>query len=168
MPANPLFRQTTTQAAPTNRYAPFGFKGNPFPEKPSVLPGSEDPRCNGSIYVEQARAQEQQRFEELLIPRADRTTRPMAFLMDKAQRKGRGIGKTAFLNHQRLRIMADLGDAITAGSQILLATHVLTPAGGNSRKFWQFARAVIQALNEQEVLAQMLWRLRAFSGLIPE
>jgi hypothetical protein len=168
MPGNPLFRQATTPPPPTNRYARFGFTGNPFPEKPSVLPGSADPRSNGSIYVEQARVHEQQRFEELLIPRPDRAALPMAFLMDAAQRKGRGLGKTAFLSHQRRRIMADLGEAATAGSQVLFAVHVFTPTGGNCRKFWQFARALIETLNEQEVLAQLLWRLRAFSGLIPE
>ncbi|MBV9125739.1 MAG: hypothetical protein JO112_20510 [Planctomycetes bacterium] len=84
-----------------------------------------------------------------------------------ATRKGRGLGKTAFLNHQRVRIMADLGDALTEGSHILFAAHVCTPAGGNCRKFWQFARAVFDALNEQEVLAQLIWRLRVFSDLIP-
>jgi hypothetical protein len=166
MPTSPLFRTTTAPATQPNPYGRFGFKRNPFPEKPGVLPDSEDPRTNGSIYVEPARIGEQQRFEDLLVPRADRSARPMAFLMDAAQRKGRGLGKTAFLNHQRRRIMADLGEALTAGAHVLFAVHVLTPAEGNSRKFWQFARALIEALNEQEVLARLLWRLRAFSGLI--
>jgi hypothetical protein len=167
MPANPLFRQAPAPAAEINPYARYGFRWNPFPEKAGVLPGSEDPRLNGTIYVESARAQEQQRFEELLIPHPGRSVLPMAFLMDTAQRKGRGIGKTAFLNHQRLRIMADLGDALSAGAHVLFAVHVFTPPSGNSRKFWQFARTLIESLNEQEVLARLLWRLRAFSGLIP-
>ena len=167
MPTSPLFRTSTAPATLSNPYGRFGFKWNPFPEKPGVLPESEDPRTNGSIYVEQARIEEQRRFEELLIPRADRSARPMAFLMDAAQRKGRGLGKTAFLNYQRRRIMADLGDALTAGAHVLFAVHLLMPAEGNSRKFWQFARALMEALNEQEVLAGLLWRLRAFSGLVP-
>jgi hypothetical protein len=168
MPASPLFRTAPAPAALSNPYERFGFKWNPFPEKAGVLPESEDPRTNGSIYVEEARIGEQQRFEELLVPRADRSARPMAFLMDAAQRKGRGLGKTAFLNYQRRRIMADFGEALTAGSHVLFAVHVLTPAEGNSRKFWQFARALMEALNDQEVLARLLWRLRAFSGLVPD
>jgi hypothetical protein len=167
MPLHPLFRRTTTPATQVNLYARIGFKWNPFPDKPGGLPESEDPRSNGSIYVEQARAREQRRFEELLIRRPDRSAVPMAFLMDAAQRRRRGIGKTAFLNYQRLRIMADLGDAVTAGSQIMFAVHVFTPPSGNSRKFWQFARALFESLNEQEVLARLLWRLRGFSGVIP-
>jgi hypothetical protein len=166
MPTSLLFRRPTAPPARSNPYERFGFKWNPFPEKAGVLPESEDPRTNGSIYVEEARLGEQRRFEELLIPRADRSARPMAFLMDAAQRKGRGTGKTAFLNYQRRRIMADLGDELTAGAHVLFAVHLLTPAEGNSRKFWQFARALIEALNDQEVLAGLLWRLRAFSGLV--
>ncbi len=166
MPENPLFRRTT--AAPTeNPFARLGYRLNPFPEKPGVVPDSEDRRSNGKIYLEQARTVEQQRFEELLIPRAGRSTLAMAFLMDAATRKGRGLGKTAFLNYQRLRIMPDLGDALTRGAHILFAAHVCITPGGSCRKFWQFARAVIDTLNEQEVLAQLLWRLRFFSNIIP-
>jgi hypothetical protein len=165
---SPLFRTSISPATLSNPYGRFGFKWNPFPEKPGVLPESEDPRINGSIYVEQARIEQQRRFEELLVPRTDLSARPMAFLMDAAQRKGRGIGKTAFLNHQRRRIMADFGEALSEGAHVLFAVHVFTPAEGNSRKFWQFARALFEALNDQEVLARLLWRLRAFSGLIPQ
>jgi hypothetical protein len=168
MPTSPLFRTSTALAPPATPYGRFGFKWNPFPEKPGVLPESDDPRTNGSIYVEQARIHEQRRFEELLAPRADRSARPMAFLMDAAQRKGRGIGKTAFLNHQRRRIMADFGETFTAGAHVLFTVHLFTPADGNSRKSWQFARALIEALNDQDVLANMLWRLRAFSGLVQD
>ena len=55
MPVNPLFRQTTI-AAPENPYARLGFRCNPFPEKPGVIPGSDDPRSNGTIYVATTRA----------------------------------------------------------------------------------------------------------------
>jgi hypothetical protein len=165
--SNPLFRSPNQVQPSANPYERLEYRGNPFPERPAIVPNSVDPRCNGSIYVEQARGQEQQRFEELLIPKPGQPGMPMVFLMDTATRKGRGLGKTAFLNHQRRRIMADLGDALTGGAHVLFAAHVLTPAGGNCRKFWQFARALIETLNEQEVLAQLLWRLRAFSGLLP-
>ena len=71
MPENPLFRQTTTAVA-ENPYARLGYQWNPFPEKAGVIPDSEDPRSNGSIYVEPVRAVEQQRFEELLIGGVDK------------------------------------------------------------------------------------------------
>jgi hypothetical protein len=165
--SNPVFRSPKQVPASANPYERLEYRGNPFPEKPGIVPESTDPRCNGSIYVEQVRAQEQQRFEELLIPKPGHPGLPMVFLMDTATRKGRGLGKTAFLNHQRRRIMADLGDALTGGAHVLFAAHVFTRPGGNCRKFWQFARALIETLNDQEVLAQLLWRLRAFSGLLP-
>src|SRR5205085_5097324 len=69
MPDNPLFRQAITVAAAENPYARLGFRSNPFPEKPGVVPDSEDARSNGTIYVEEARASEQAQFENLLIPR---------------------------------------------------------------------------------------------------
>jgi hypothetical protein len=169
MPTNPLLRRATmAPPAPDNPYAHLGLLRNPFPEKPGVIPGGEDPRSNGSIYVESIRRQEQQRFEELLIPKANRQSLPMAFLMDTGTRHGRGIGKTAFLNHQRLRVMRDLGGTVTDGAHVLFAAHVFTPSGGSCRKFWQFARLLIHTLNEQEVFAQLFWRLRAFSERIPE
>jgi hypothetical protein len=118
--------------------------------------------------VEAIRQHEQQRFEELLVSKPNRAARPMAFLMDTATRHGRGIGKTAFLNHQRRRVMEDLGLTLTEGAYCLFAIHVLPPAGPNSRKFWQFARLLIHTLTEQEVIAGLLCRLRAFSNRVPD
>jgi hypothetical protein len=169
MPLNPLLRPTAAPLEePVNRYHRFGLVRNPFPDKPGVMPDSEDPRLNGSIYVEAIRQHEQQRFEELLIPKPNQPSRAMAFLMDTATRHGRGIGKTAFLNRQRQRIMSDLGNALTGGAYLLCAVHVLPPPGPGSRKFWQFARLVISTLTDQEVFARLLWRLRALSNCIPD
>jgi hypothetical protein len=153
---------------PPDCYARFGWVRNPFPDVPYVIVGAEDPRLNGRIYADSIRRGEQQRFEELLVPTRDRAGRRMAFLMDAGAGRGRGIGKTAFLNHQRNRVMRDLGEAVTNQAYLLFAAHVLPPGGTNSRKFWQFARLLITTFNDQEVIAQLLWRLRAFSGLIPD
>src|SRR5262245_37304892 len=113
MPRNPLLhRPVEAPAAPANRYERFDWVRNPFPDRPGVVPGGQDPRSNGSIYVESVRATEQRRFEELLVPTREREGRTMAFLREAA-RRGRGIGKTAFLNHQRQRVMANLGRALS-------------------------------------------------------
>jgi len=165
-----LFRRAPAAAplAP-NAYERFGLTQNPFPDKPSVVPGSNDPRLNGSIYWADLRQQEQQTFERLLVPAADRAdVRPMAFLMDYATRRGRGIGKTAFLAYQTRRIMADLGNDISGGAYLLFAAHILPPGEGRCRKFWQFAHVLMDALNEQYVIASALWRLRAFSSCVPD
>src|SRR5258708_3211419 len=99
MPVNPLLRRPAAPpAAPANRYDRFDWFRNPFPDRPYVIVDGEDPRSNGSIYADSVHAGEQRRFEELLIPTRDRPARTMAILMDTATLKGRGIGKTAFLN----------------------------------------------------------------------
>lgn len=164
-----LFRKAAVQTTqPDNPYERLGLKQNPFPDRPSVVPGSEDPRLNGRIYRADLRQQEEQTFERLLIPTVGRPdVRPMAFLMDYATRRGRGIGKTAFLTYQQRRIMSDLGNAMTDGSHVLFAVYILPSAEGRCRKFWQFAALLAEALNEQVIVAQALWRLRAFSTRIP-
>jgi hypothetical protein len=151
-----------------SRYQKLGLIQNPFPNKQSLIVGSSDPRENGSIYLPDIRLQEQQRFEELMIPNPDRTqARSLGLLMDYATRRGRGIGKTAFLNYQRQRIMKDYGNSLSAGTHVIFATHIL-PEASKQRKFWQFAQLIAETLNEQEIIAQAIWRIRAFSGIIPD
>jgi aryl carrier-like protein len=145
-----------------NPFERFGFSRNPFPSKPSVVIGSDD-----LPYLPDLHAQQEQRFEELMIPHPDRSKScVIAFLMDYATRRGRGIGKTVFLNHQRKRIMGDLGKRLTSDSYVLFAIHT-RPLPGGSRKFWQLAELVAKAMNEQGVIAKAMWRLRAFSSIIP-
>jgi len=159
-----LFRRP--QVLPSAKESPFerfGFFQNPFPSKPSVVIGSDD-----LPYLPDLHAQQEQRFEKLMIPHPDRPTpRIIAFLMDYATRRGRGIGKTVFLNHQRKRIMDDLGKRLTDDSYVLFAVHI-RPLPGGSRKFWQLARLIAEAMHEQGIITRALWRLRAFSGIIPD
>jgi len=63
--------------------------------------------------------------------------------------------------------MRDFGDSLTAGTHVLFAIHVM-PIPGRTRKFWQFAQLMAETFNEQEVIAKAMWRLRYFSGIIPE
>ena len=167
-----LFRQTDTRVQQKiNPYEKFGFSRNPFPTKPSVIVGSPDSRENGAIYLRELRQKEQDRFEELLIPKTHLSrVRPIAFLMDYATRRGRGIGKTSFLFHQRERIMSDLGNELSEGSQVLFGTYVLPKPSGDHRKFWQFCKLVIESLSSEDnpIISMAMWRLRAFSGVIPD
>jgi hypothetical protein len=152
-----------------NRYAGLNFSRNPFPTRPSVTPGSSDDRENGSIYVPQLRQKEEVTFEKLLVPSAENPqTRSIAFLMDFATRRGRGIGKTAFLHYQKNRIMKDLGNQLSGGDEVIFAVYVFPRPDGRTRKFWQFHKLLIKALVEQEILATAMCRLRAFSGIIPQ
>lgn len=151
-----------------SRYQKLGFIQNPFPNKQSLIVGSSDPRENGSIYLPDIRLQEQQRFEELMIPNPHHTqARSISLLMDYATRRGRGIGKTAFLNYQRQRIMKDYGNSLSDGTHVIFAIHIL-PEAAKQRKFWQFAQLIAETLNEQEIIAQAIWRISAFSGIIPD
>jgi hypothetical protein len=158
-----LRRPEVSPGKKENLFERFGLSQNPFPNKPSIVVGSDT-----LPYLPDLRAQEEQQFEDLMIPRPEcSTTRIIAFLMDYATRRGRGIGKTVFLNHQRERIMKDLGNSLTNGSHVLFAVYVL-PLPGATRKFWQLARLIAEEMNEQGIVATALWRLRAFSGMIPD
>jgi len=164
--SNPLLRRSQPLPVVENPYTQFGLTQNPFPDSPTIVPGSDDPRRNGEIYCADLREIEEAQFERLLIPRVEQPeSRPIALLMDYATRRGRGIGKTAFINHQRERIMKDLGGELTGGAYVLLAAHLIPESGGRTRKFWQFTRLVAYALNEGRCIAWAIWRLRA--GQIP-
>ena len=166
---NVLLRRSQPISAKKNPYNRFDLVENPFPRSPTVTPGSHDPRVNGEIYCKSLRGEEQKQFERLLVPHPERSsTRPMASLMDLATRRGRGIGKTAFLNHQRRQIMTDMGNQYTNGAYVLLAAHLIPEGGGRTRKSWQFIRLIAQSLNTNRCIASAIWRLRAFSGVIPD
>ncbi len=171
MSANLFRRPAQDLHEKANLYAGFGLTQNPFPTKPSVTVGGPDPRQNGSIYIEELRSDEQRKFEQLLIPQPRRPQiRSVAFLMDYATRRGRGIGKTAFLYHQKKRIMSDLGNELSEGSQVLFATYVLPLPNGSYRKFWKFCEMLVSALtvDDNPIISMAMWRLRAFSGCIPQ
>lgn len=165
-----LLRQSKISVEPKkNKYRNFGFTQNPFPANPSIKVDSSDSRENGSIYLPELREKEQSTFEKLLIPQADSTQAySIAFLMDYATRRGRGIGKTSFLHHQRTRIMNDFGNQLSGGSAVMFAIYLLPLPSGRTRKFWQISKLIVQALIEQDIIAMAMWRLRAFSGVIPD
>lgn len=161
------FRKGRAVEPEVNPYGALGLRENPFPSEPTMVPGSADPRMNGSIYCEALHIDKQRILERMLVPTPQhRNPVSITFLMDHASRRGRGIGKTAFLKHQRDRIMSDFGEEASSGSVVLCAVHVLPPP--QSRKFWEFCRVIVEALIEQNIISSAIWRLRAFTGAIPE
>ncbi len=161
------FRQAEPVQESTNKYEILKLRDNPFPVIPSLMLGSEDPRESGAIYCEELHKDKEGDLEKLLIPSPEnRNPLSIVFLMDHATRRGRGIGKTAFLKHQKDRVMSDFGEVASKGIAVICAAHIIPPPG--CRKFWEFCRLVMEALIDQDVIGAAIWRLRAFSGLIPD
>lgn len=168
--SNPLLRKPAVETKTTgDRYAVLGLRENPFPAEPALVVGSPDPRLNGSIYCPDLHSSNISLFHTLLVPsRQRKPVRTIAFLMDHASRRGRGIGKSAFLKHQRDAIMKDLGQAASDDSAVLFAVYIVPTASPPCRKFWEFCRLIALAMCEQGVIARAMWRLRALSGAIPD
>jgi hypothetical protein len=168
--SNPLLRKPPSlPIEASNRYESLGLHENPFPYDPSLVLGSDDPRLNGEIYNELLHEDKAKDFERLLILGPGRKNpRSITFLMDFATRRGRGIGKTAFLKHQRDRIMQDLGEKASGGTSVIFAAHVTPTTSPSCRKFWEFCRTITEALCEQYIIAHAIWRLRALSGKISD
>ena len=167
--SNPLLRRAEAPSADApNPYECLGLKQNPFPAQPALVPRSEDPRLNGQIYSTELHRNHQEEFDRILVPTRERQEPlPVAFLMDHAARRGRGIGKSAFLAHQARRIMQDFGSAASEATSVIFAAHVVPPASPPCRKFWQFCEAIVDTLSDQGVIAQAMWRLRGLCGKIP-
>jgi hypothetical protein len=168
--SNPLLRTVReTIPAVSTHYDSLGLRDNPFPLEPGLVQGSPDPRLNGEIYCEELYADKQEDFDKLLIPsRLSGQPRSIAFLMDHATRRGRGIGKSAFLNHQKERILADFGEKASEGTSVIFAVQVTPQTTPSCRKFWEFCRLITETLIDQDILTLAKWRLRALSGRIPD
>jgi hypothetical protein len=150
-----------------NKYKKYGFKYNPFPNKASISLYDPDPKNNGSIYVPDIRQSEIEQFKKILIS-SDKNPEPknIAFLMDYATRKGRGIGKTSFLNYQRKTIQEDLGDKITLGKQVMMAVLVSPRPDENYKKFYSISRLIIESIIDQNLIQNACLRLKVFTDLI--
>ena len=146
-----------------NKYIKLGLKQNPFPDEPSLKLGNLDPRFNGEIYNTSLHEIQRKKFDDFLIPLPDKLdVRALVFLMDHATKRGRGIGKTVFLKKQMDRIMNDLGDEASKGSAVILSTHVVPNSSTPPRKFWQFARLIMESLLDNDIIAIAIARTRVF------
>lgn len=152
-----------------NRYEKLGFNRNPFPFDPCVKPRSSDELENGHLYLPSLRTSEEEQFGRLVVQKKGASkAKKISLLMDYAAFRGRGIGKTAFLNHQLKKINSDLGYSVTGGNETLFAVYVQPGGEKNERKFWQITRLIFESLFEQDIIHVCLGRIIAFSGLVPD
>lgn len=163
---NNLIRKPQISSEQRNyKYGFYGFTQNPFPFDPSVIPGSDDKRNNGTLFYEGMREQEMNDFKEKLVKSPNR----IGILMDYAAYKGRGIGKTALLNHVKTIINSDLGLRISDGQEVLYSIY-LSPnsSDGNNRSMSRMAHSLFDAMINERMLFITFCRLRAFSGGISD
>lgn len=150
-----------------NLFRDYCFTSNPFPDTPGVILNGEDRRQNGEIYFSALTETEEKQFEKLLIPSpGNPDTKRIGFLMDYATRFGRGIGKTAFLNHQKKRIMTDYGALLTRDTHVIWAVYISPISNTDYNKSWKISRLIIKQLFEQGIITGAMCRIRAFSDLI--
>ena len=161
--ASNSFRRTQRQDS-INKYAKYGFSQNPFPIDPTVKPFSEDRRENGSIFLEELRSEELEEFKLRII----NSRTKIGFLMDYAAYKGRGIGKTAFMNYVKNEINHDLGDKMSNGTEVLYAVYVSPSPEKRERTMSLIARNIYTSMLNSELLQIVFSRLRAFSEVIPD
>ena len=162
-----FWKNDQEQTDKENRYEALGFLRNPFPMDPCVKPDSENDLENGKIYLESLRKTEEAQFEALLIKKNGQAdAKKIALLMDYAAFRGRGIGKTAFLNHQLNRINSDFGYTISGGNESICAVYVKPGGDKNERKFWQISKLIFESIYDQKLLHVALSRIRAFTGII--
>ena len=101
-------RQTTPIRSPYERW---GLADLPFPTEPLLVPNSDDPRRNGSIYAQSPVQNAIEKFERLLIQPDDFPNRVKVASLWAAgdNSSGRGMGKTALLRFFQQRINRDWG-----------------------------------------------------------
>ena len=88
--------------------------------------------------------------------------------MDYAAYKGRGIGKTAFMNYVKNLINKDLGDTISGGEDILYAVYVSPSPDKRERSMSLIARNIYSSMLRSDIFLIAFSRLRAFSGVISD
>lgn len=159
---NNLFRKPKKVDEVENKYKFLGFTQNPFPNEPAVKPYSADYRVNGSIFLEKIREREIKDFKDHIVNAPNK----IGLLMDYAAYKGRGIGKTAFLNHMKNSINSDLGNDISNGDSVLYAVYVSPSADKKNRTLSDVAHSIFTAMHMEGLFLTVFCRLRALSGLL--
>lgn len=146
------------------KYSRYGFQQNPFPFDPTVKPTSSDYRENGSVFLEELRSDELDEFKSRIV----NSNTKIGFLMDYAAYRGRGIGKTAFLNYVKNLINNDLGLKISEGQEVLYAIYVTPSPDKRERNMPLIARNIYNSMFSSDLFLIVFSRLRAFSGIIPD
>lgn len=159
---NKLLRKPKITEDVENKYMFLGLSQNPFPNEPAVKPYSPDSRVNGSIFLEEIREEEIKSFKDHIVNSPNK----IGLLMDYAAYKGRGIGKTAFLNHMKKSINDDLGESISNGESVLYAIYVSPSADNRNRTLSDVAHSIFTAMHKEGLFLTVFCRLRALSGLL--
>lgn len=159
---NKLIRKPKNTEQQENKYARLGFIQNPFPNEPAVKPYSSDPRVNGSLFLTSLRTEEIQSFKDNIVNSPNK----IGLMMDYAAYKGRGIGKTAFLNYMKKTINADLGDEISMGNSVLYVVYVAPSADKSNRTLEQISHTIFSAMQKEGLFLTIFCRLRALSGFL--
>lgn len=161
--SNVSFRKPL-ESKKVDKYSCYGFKQNPFPFDPTVKPTSADYRENGSVFLEELRSDELEEFKSRIV----NSNTKIGFLMDYAAYKGRGIGKTAFLNYVKTLINPDLGFEISDNQDVLYAIYVTPSPDKRERSMPLIARNIFNSMYSSDLFLIVFSRLRAFSGEIPD
>lgn len=161
---NKLLRKPKKVEESENKFQFLGFTQNPFPNEPAVKPYSADPRVNGSIFLEKIRNEEIQAFKDHIVNAPNK----IGLLMDYAAYKGRGIGKTAFLNHMKNSINSDLGESVSNGDSVLFAVYVSPSAEKRNRTLNDVAHSIFTSMHKEGLFLTVFCRLRALSGYLDD
>lgn len=162
--SNNLIRKPKISVEQENHYKKLGFLQNPFPANPSVIPYSDDARVNGSIFLESIRQEEINAFHDHIV----NSDNQIGLMMDYAAYKGRGIGKTAFLNYMKKSINKDLGDEMSNGNSVIYAVYVAPSADNRNRTLSQVAHSIFTSMHKEGLFLTVFCRLRALSGLLDD
>lgn len=162
--SNNLIRKPKVTIEQENQYKKLGFVQNPFPANPSVVPYSDDSRVNGSIFLESIRQEEINAFRNHIV----NSQNQIGLMMDYAAYKGRGIGKTAFLNYMKKSINKDLGEDMSDGNSVIYAVYVAPSADNRNRTLSQVAHSIFSAMHKEGLFLTVFCRLRALSGLLDD
>lgn len=162
--ANNLLRKPQISNEVKNKYVEFGFTQNPFPVEPTVKPDSDDERTNGSIFLEEIRRDEIDEFKKILIDGNNK----LCVMMDYAAYRGRGIGKSAYLNYLKRHINEDFGYALTDGNAVLYAIYVAPTADDSNRSLSQITRYAYDFMRKDGIYFKIYCRLRAMSGYLDD
>ncbi len=173
MTKNPFQRQQQLQAEikpPDERPNPYlrlyGLRENPFPTQALFSPTIDDPRCDGRIYDEAFRWEEEKRFFELFVqpPTGDRPI-SLGFIRLDPQAGGRGNGKSVFLHHVAEQINkqgwpADWPTDPDSTDLFALAVHIL-PEPRRQRRFWQFIHLIFETCASEGLFPEIDEQFRA-------
>ncbi len=134
-------------------YEIYGLKENPFPKGLSILkPESNDPRENGKIFSENARAKEIKEFEKKFIgikTSFDDRYRCGLLWAEGDRITGRGMGKTALAIYMKHRTNEGYGKNYFDGGEKFFCSYISFPKGLKAKIDFVYRGILRSFINEQ-------------------